>query len=145
MIDDHFLQPHHVADGDHRKSHSVRLACRGVDRAGTCAAFAAAEHVGADDEIFFRIESLGRTDHVFPPTARPCGMRIAAERMDDEDRIRFRGIQCAVSFVCRIDRRNSFAAIECNGWKANYLCFTRHRQGVDVPMIARGLGLFSYG
>ena len=30
-IDQHFLQPHHVADGDHRKRHSVRTAGLGVD------------------------------------------------------------------------------------------------------------------
>ena len=50
-VDQHGLGADHVGDGDHRKAQAVGAAGLGIDRRWAGRAHAAADDVGADDEV----------------------------------------------------------------------------------------------
>ncbi len=59
-VEQHGLRAHHVGNGDDRKIQPPRLAGRGIGRGRTGRAHAAADHVGADDEVLVRCRAEGR-------------------------------------------------------------------------------------
>ena len=131
MIDQHFLEAHHVADGDDRELHRVGAAGRGVDRAGARRAAAAAEDVRAEDEVFVGVEGFAGADHVVPPAglafvADAGGVRVAGEGVQDQDRVRFGGVQFAVGFVGDVDGREGDAVIERDRRESGELGFHDH-------------------
>ena len=71
MIEQPFLGLDHVADGDHREIEAVGSAGCRIERGGAGRAHAAAEDVGADDEVAVGVDPLARSDHEIPP-ARLC-------------------------------------------------------------------------
>ena len=81
---------------------AVRAPVGGVDRGGPGGAVAAAEHVGADDEVAVRVEPLAGADHHVPPSrlfralVEASGVRAARQRMAHQDRVVARGVQVAV-------------------------------------------------
>ena len=132
LIDQHFLQPHHVANGDHRKRHGIRAAGGGIDGGRSGGAPASAQHVGADDEILVGVERLAGADHVVPP-ARLAGfvtdagrVRVAGEGVQDQDGVALARVQLAVGFVGYFDRRERGAAIEGNRVKADDMGLDNH-------------------
>ena len=132
-IDQHLLQPHHVANGDHRKRQRIRPAGGGIDRGRPGGSLAAAQHVGADDEIAVGVERLARTDHVVPP-ARLAGLvadagrvRIARESVRDQDGVRAVGIQMAVGLVRDLNRGKGGPAFERDTVETGALGFNNHR------------------
>ena len=72
MIHQPPLRLHHVADGHHRESKTVRLPGRRIDRRGTGASAASAEYVRTHDEVFVRVDGLAGADHVVPPARVSC-------------------------------------------------------------------------
>jgi len=105
MVDQQALRAHHVGDRDDREVQPVRLAGGGVGLLGPDRAQAAAQHVGADDEIAVGVERLARPHHQVPPS-RLAGDRVgfgdelvARQRMADEDGVRSVCIQRAVCLV----------------------------------------------
>ena len=91
MVDQLLLRAHHVGDGDDRKVEAPGLAGRGVDLRRPGRAHAAAQHVGADQEIALGVEHLARPDQHVPP-ARLAGDRmrlgdilVAGQRVADQD------------------------------------------------------------
>ena len=87
VIDQHGLGPHHVGDGDDRKGQTPGLAGPGVNGGGARRAHAAADHIGADDEMPLGIQRQTRTHHLGPPTGLAVGrmqsrhMLVAGERV----------------------------------------------------------------
>ena len=123
---------HHVGDGDHRKVRSVWPARARIQGRGPGRPAAATEQVGRDDEVAIGVERLAWADHPVPPSqpfaprsvtlfggepvARALGgrclretgrVRIAAERVADEDDVVARGRQRAVGLVRDSDRDES--------------------------------------
>lgn len=86
-----------------------------VDGGGACRAVAAAEVIGAEDEVFVGIEHLAGADEKIPPAALAVfspsitgvwngggdagGVLGAGERVKEQDGVVFGGIQGAVAFV----------------------------------------------
>ena len=81
------------------------LACFGVDVFGSSRAHAAAQNVGADDEISVGVERSARSDHDVPPP-RFTGQRVgiggvlvAGQRVAHQNRVGFLGVQRAIGLV----------------------------------------------
>ena len=70
-VEQHRLGAHHVADGDEREIEAPGRARRRVGRGRAGRAHAAAEHVGADDEVSDRCRSAFR-GRPWSPTSRAC-------------------------------------------------------------------------
>src|SRR5215218_10947896 len=68
-IEQAFLGPHHIPDGDHGKTHPVGTPATGRQGCRARAARATPEHVGADHEVSFGVDSTPRPDHGVPPAA----------------------------------------------------------------------------
>ena len=71
MVEQHRLRAHHVADGDDREVEPIGLAGRRIGRGRAGRAHAAADHVGADDEVAVGVDRLAGADHA-RPTSRAC-------------------------------------------------------------------------
>ena len=131
-VDQHPLQPHHIADGDHREGHGMWAAGGRVDRRGPGSAATSPQHIGADDEIPICLEGLARPDHVVPPPrfaglrANPGRMGIARESVQDQNGIGFGGVQLAVGFVRHFHRRQSGAAVQRNRIKPDSVGLNDH-------------------
>jgi hypothetical protein len=63
MVEQHRLRAHHVADGDHRQVEAVGRAGRRIGRGRAGRAHAAADDVGADDEVAVGVDRLAGADH----------------------------------------------------------------------------------
>ncbi len=118
MVEQTHLGAHHVADGDHRESVAPGFAGGGIDLARPGGAHAAAEHVGADQEIAIGVEHLAWPDDGLPP-ARLAGDRMGAghilvtrDRMADQDRVGSLGVELAVGLIGNGDGRQIDAAVE---------------------------------
>ena len=119
VVEQQHLRVHHVADGDHREVGAVGLAGGGILRRRPGAAAAAADDVGADDEVLVGVEALARADHHVPPAralvvgAVPAGdVRVAGERVRDQDGVVLALAQRAVGLVGERERRQRAAALE---------------------------------
>ena len=117
-IEQHGLRAHHVGNGDDRKIQPPQFAGGRIGRGRPGRAHAAADHVGADDEVAVGIERAAGTDHGFPP-ARLAGHRmhvgdmlIAGQRMADQNGVGAVGIELAIGLVGDLERREIDAAIE---------------------------------
>ena len=107
----------HVVDGDDGKIHGVRFAGGGIGRARAGGTFAAAEDVGADDEVAVGIEGEAGPDHEVPPAGAAILMRardvgIAAERVEDQDGVGLVRIEVAPRLVGDRVGRKRTPAIE---------------------------------
>ena len=117
-VEQHRLRAHHVGDGDDGKIQSPRLAGRRVGRSGTGRAHAAADDVGADDEVTIDVERQPVADHVLPPSGlarhrmHVCDMLIERQRMTDQNGIGALGVELAIGLVGDLERREIDAAIE---------------------------------
>ena len=101
------------------KSRAVRLAGGGVLRGRPGAPAAAADHVGADDEVLVGVESLAGTDHHVPPAralvvgaVQPGDVGVAGEGVGDEDGVVLALVQRAVGLVGERERRQRAAPFE---------------------------------
>ena len=118
MVDEKFLRLDHVADGDDREIEAVGLVRRRIDFRRPHRAQTAAEKIAADDEIAVGIEGLAGPDHDVPP-ALLAGHRmiageelIAGEGMADEDGVRFRLVEPAVSLIGHGEGAERHPAVE---------------------------------
>ena len=92
VIEQQHLRVHHVPDGDDREVGAVRPARGRVLRGRPGAPAAAADDVGADDEVLVGVQSLAGTDHHVPPAralvlggVQPGDVGVSGERVGDED------------------------------------------------------------
>ena len=117
-IDQHGLRAHHVGDGDDGKIQPPHLAGRGIGRGRPGRAHAAADHVGADDEVAVGVERPARADHGLPPAGLAGDrmhigdMLIAGQRMADQDGVGAIGVEFAIGLIGDLERREIDAAIE---------------------------------
>ena len=112
LVEERALRPHHVGDGDDGEVRPVRLAGRRVDGRRPGRPAAPSEQVRGDDEVAVGVERLAGADHAVPP-AEPLaagtvtvfgaeavagallgrrlrearGVRVAAQRVTDEDHV----------------------------------------------------------
>ena len=75
------LRAHHVGDRDHGEVRAVRPAGRGIERRRPGRAAAAAEQIGADDEVAIGVERLAGADHAVPPAEAAAAIGVAAVRV----------------------------------------------------------------
>ena len=93
MIEQHRLGAHHVAHGDDRKIEAPGHAGRRIGRGRPGTAHAAADHIGADDEIALGIDRPAGPDHGLPPAGLAGDrmivddMLVAGQRMADQHRV----------------------------------------------------------
>ena len=105
MVEQHRLGAHHVAHGDNRKIEPPWHAGGGIGRGRPGRAHAAADHVGADDEIALGVDRLAGPDHGLPPSGLAGhrmtihGVLIAGKRVADENGVTALGIERAVCLV----------------------------------------------
>ena len=117
-VDQHRLRAHHVGDGDDGEIQAPHLAGRGIDRGRPGRAHAAADHVGADDEVVLRIKRSAGTDQRLPPAGLAGdGMHVgdvlvAGQRMADQHRVGAIGVELAIGLVGDLERGEIDAAIE---------------------------------
>ena len=137
LVQERALGPHHVGDGDHGEVGAVRPARRRVERRRPRGPAAAAEQVRGDDEVPVGVERLAGADHPVPPAERLTGravavvgpeavagallrglgreaggVRVAAERVADEDHVVALRRQRAVGLVRDTDRVELPPAVE---------------------------------
>ena len=119
VVEQQHLRVHHVLDGDHREVGAVGLAGGGVLRGRPGAPAAAADDVGADDEVLVGVEPLAGTDHHVPPAralvaraVQPCHVGVPGERVGDEDGVVLALAQRAVGLVGQRERRQRAAPFE---------------------------------
>ncbi len=105
MVDEALLRPHHVGDGDEREGQAPGLAGRRIDLGRAARSHAAAEHVGADEEIAFGVEHLAGPDENVPPAGlagdrvRLGDILVAGQGMADEDRVGAVGVELAIGLI----------------------------------------------
>ncbi len=117
-VDELLLRAHHVADGDDRKAEIPRAAGGGIELGRAGRAHAAADDIGADEEIALGVEHLAGADENVPPAGlaghrmRLGDILVAGQRMADQDRVRAVGIELTVGLVCDVIGGESLAGIE---------------------------------
>ena len=119
MLDEFLLRPDHVADRHRREIEAPEFARFVLVRAARPGrAHAAAEHIGADDEIAVGIDRLAGPHHGLPP-AGLAGQRmrlgdilIAGQRMADQDRVGPVRVQPSVGAIGDLDLAQRDAAVE---------------------------------
>ena len=119
VVDEQSLGLDHVGDGDHGERQPVGLAGARVDRRRAGAAAAAADDVRADDEVLVGVERLAGADGFVPPAglrvARgvlPGDVRVAGQRVENQDRVALVRVELAVGFVGERDRPERRAALQ---------------------------------
>ena len=116
MVEQHRLRPHHVGDGQHREAHGVRIAQRGVDAGGAGRSHAAADDVGADDEMACRIDRPALAHHAPPPAGLAgdgmvrCDILVAGQRVADQDDVGFVRVHLPIGLIGDVDRGQAGAA-----------------------------------
>ena len=154
MVEQHRLRAHHVANGDDRKVEAPRHAGVGIGRRRPGGAHAAAEDIGADDEIALGVDRPAGADHGLPP-AGLAGQRmgvgdvlIAGERMADQHGVAALGIERAVGLIGDLERARSMPASSRNGscgakrtssecgWSASRLRSARSSVALASAMVA---------
>ena len=117
-VEQHGLRAHHVRNGDDRKIQPPQFAGGGIGRRRPGRAHAAADHIGADDEVAVGVERTAGADHGLPP-AGLAGHRmhvgdvlIAGQRMADQNGVGAVGVEFAIGLVGDLERREIDAAIE---------------------------------
>ena len=127
MVNQAFLTVHHIFNRNQREREAIRLLRRGIDAGRPGRAFAAAEHIGANDKILVRVERLAGANHVIPPArlfvafVKSGGMSVAGKGMQNQDRVRFIRIQRAIRFVGNGNWSELFAAFERQFGKSKIL------------------------
>ena len=113
------LRAHPVGHRNQREIGAVGFAGFGIGRSGTAAAVAAAQIVEGDDEKAVGVDGLARTDHIVPPArvfvvgvVAAGNVVVAGERVADQYRIAFVGIQAAVGFHHQIEARQRAAVLQ---------------------------------
>ena len=118
MVDEALLRPHHVADRQHRKVERPRLAGRRVDLLGSGRAHAAADDVGADQEIALGIEHAAGADERLPPPwvardwMRVGDVLVAGQGVADQDCVAALRVERAVGLIGDRDRAELDRAIK---------------------------------
>ena len=147
-VEQHGLRAHHVGNGDDREIQPPRLAGGGIDRGRPGRAHAAADHVGADDEVAVGVERPAGADHGVPPAGLAGhrmhigDMLIAGQRMADQNGVGAIGIEVAIGLVGDLERREIDAAIELQRLVRAEL---RHRRRRMVGLMGAVLGYGSRG
>ena len=118
LVEQHRLGAHHVAHGDHRQVEAVDAVGRRVGRGRAGGAHAAADDVGADDEIAVGVDGAAGTDHQAPP-AGLAGHRVdagdvlvAGQCVADEDGVGALAVELAIGLVGDLQVGEVAAGIE---------------------------------
>ena len=100
------LRLDHVRDGQHRELEAEGLAGLRVDGGGAGAALAAADHVGAEEEVLVRVEGAAGPDGLVPPAGlfirgrvAPGDVGVAGEGVEDQDGVAAVGVERPVGLV----------------------------------------------
>ena len=118
LIEQHRLGAHHVAHGDHREFQAPRHPRYRIGRGRAGRAHAAADHVGANDEIAFGIDRLAGADHRLPPAGLAGDrmsvnyMLIAGECVTDQNGVAARGVERTIGLISDLHWREIDAGIE---------------------------------
>jgi hypothetical protein len=118
MVDQHTLGMYHVGDRDHRETQPVGFAGGRIGFLRAHRAKAPSQHIGAQDEVAVGIQRLARPHHYIPPSLLAGGwMRfgdelVTGQRMADQDRVGFVGVQHAIGLVGDRERAQRDAAVE---------------------------------
>ena len=118
-VEEHRLRAHHVADGDHRQVEAIGLVGRRIGRGRTGRAHAAADDVGADDEVAVGVDRLAGADHHDPTSPacrspggcwRQCWSPVSAWQI--EDGVGAVAVELAVGLVGDLQIVETVAGIE---------------------------------
>ncbi len=122
VVEQALLRAHHVADGDGGERDPVGAAGGGIGGEGAGGALAAAEHVGADDEVVVGVHGLAGADEVVPPAGLAVVERVdagavvvAGEGVADEDGVVGGGVEAAVGLVAQGETREHVAVVAGEG------------------------------
>ena len=116
-IEQSHMRAHHVANGDDRETHGIRLPVVG-EAGGPGRPHAAADHIGADYVETVGVDRLARAHHTFPPAGlagqwmRAGDILVAGQRMAQQDRVRSVLGQRPVGLIGDLDTRQYAPAIE---------------------------------
>ena len=140
---------HRVADRESRKGRAVGTSSGGIDGGGTGRSLATAQHVRAHHAIAVRVNGLAGTDDGIPPAARrflartAAGhVRVARQRVADENDIVVRGRLAPARLPCDINPREHAAVLEA---EAPGRQRQRRHMGFDDPdsLVLRGIHITS--
>ena len=119
MVNERSLGIDHVMNGHHGKVQGVGPSGLRVDRTGTCRAFAPSDDVGANDEVFSRVEGFARADHDIPPAGlafvgmiEAGGVGVAGKRMKNQNGVVFGRAQFTIGLVGQSDGAETSPALE---------------------------------
>ena len=117
-LDQHRLGADHVGDGDHRERQAIGIPGPRIDRGRTRRSHAAADDIGADDEIALRVQRQARTHDPAPPAGLagggigPGGVLIHGQGVADQDGVGLARVQPAIGLVSDIQRFEPGAGVQ---------------------------------
>mmetsp|Transcript_6957 Transcript_6957/g.17795 ORF Transcript_6957/g.17795 Transcript_6957/m.17795 type:complete len:414 (+) Transcript_6957:373-1614(+) len=106
---DLLLQSNHVANGHHREVHAPLLTRVRVDGGGPRRAVAAAQHVGAEDEVLLRVKRPAGAEERCPPGLH---VGVACQRVADDKHVVRLFIEFAPRVVARLRVLKDPAALQ---------------------------------
>jgi hypothetical protein len=120
-LDEQRLCPNHVGDGDHREGKAVGSAGGRIDRGGAGAAHAAADDIGADDEMTSWIQRQRLADQARPPARAPArrmgsgDMLVQRQGVADEDGVGALVVEFAKGAIGDLEVNDPRPAIQAKG------------------------------
>ena len=137
MVEQQFLRAHHVENRDEGEIDAVSATRDGIERRGTGGSLASAQDIRADDKKAAGVDGLAGTNEVVPPAwfsirggVPASAVVIAAQRVENDDRVVARGIECPVGFVTQRKSRNTLPALERERLRVNKVT---GRHETDLP------------
>ena len=117
VIQQKHLRVHHIRDGHDRELQAIRFARFRISEHRSGTAFAAAQDIAANNEVFICVVSFSGSDCLFPPAngvVRSVAgyMRVTRQRVENQDRVGRVRVQFSISLISQRDAGKRIPAFQ---------------------------------